>query len=143
MNEGFSFFNFNYDLVTSNQLYDYVRFKNDYRFFTDTCGCDKMFVWKMPKTLWKYQKERLKSGKISELPPQYIVSSIKPPRYDLYKINTKNYGKENIACDTLSNFCKIIAKSFTPKMYSWQRRFQYIGKWSLKKMENHWQILML
>jgi Secretion system C-terminal sorting domain/OmpA family len=123
--------NKNMDLL-NKKLNRYATLRKAHNLFTDTCGCDKMYVWKMPKSSYKRQKELQKQGKIQELPPRYLFANSKPLYYELYKVNSKSSKSLQNCGDTLSSFCKIIAKSKTPKVFTWQNRHKYIRIWTIK-----------
>ncbi len=96
------------------------------RLLNDTCGCSKMFVWKMPYSIWKEYKKGFKKGEISQLPERYLFSDVKPKskEYDFYKINHSKYTQ--YAKDSLSYFCHLIARDKTlPKNWTWERRIKY------------------
>jgi hypothetical protein len=117
----------------AKKLYNYANLKYNHKFFTDTCSCNKMYVWKITKSSWKYQKKLFKEGKITEKPPRFIYSNEKPTQYNFYKINTRSQKSLSDCGDTLSSFCKAIAVSNSPKTFSWQVRHKYIKEWVVYK----------
>jgi hypothetical protein len=119
--------------TVEQKMWELVNLKANYRFFTDTCGCDKMYVWKMPKKQWKNQKKLFQEGKTTAMPPRFIYSEAKPPAYDFYKVNARSPKSLSTCNDTLSSFCKIIARSQTPKSFKWQERHKFIDTWKLSK----------
>ncbi len=117
----------------AKKLYNYANLKYNYKFFTDTCSCNKMYVWKITKSRWKYQKRLFTEGKITEKSPRFIYSNEKPAQYNFYKINVRNQKLLSDCGDTLSSFCKAIAVSNSPKSFSWQVRHKYIKEWEVYK----------
>jgi Secretion system C-terminal sorting domain/OmpA family len=132
-NGGFQSFSSEYYQKLSKNIERLANLKKIYRFMTDTCGCEKMYVWRMPKSRWKLQKEAFKQGKITELKPRFIYGNVKPLEYDFYKVNSKSRKSLSECGDTLTSFCKIIAKSNSPKIFAWQERHKYISSWALSK----------
>jgi hypothetical protein len=107
----------------SQQIKDWKRAK---QLLNDTCGCNKMFVWKMESSIWNQHRKQFKKGAIDRMPERYLFSDVKPKQkgYLFHKINHPKYFKA--ATDSLSYLCHLIAGDNTlPKHWTWQRKIRF------------------
>jgi OmpA family len=91
----------------------------------DTCGCSRMYTWKINKRYKDKQKASFKEGKLDEMPPNYVFSDMPVENYSFKSANRKKKTGLSDCGDTLSNFCYTLAYGYAPKNKPWAKKHAY------------------